>query len=784
MKKNSFLFVLILLLLPFLSGCSLPWSKKTIEVFEEVKQGASNVQIEEAALATGNLKKFRDYQEAKDFLIANNRSTTARYYSDSSITSRNELNLDMAVKQTNNLSAGSSINDDYSRTNIQVAGVDEADIIKTDGEYIFALVYKDLYVIKARPAEQAKAITKLPFPDRPLEIYVDNGLLIVIGADYQIMSANVYQKFKRQSPYTFVKVFDISNPEDPKQVRDLKFEGDYNTSRLLDQRLYLIINNYSQYITGETVVPRLVDGGKILANDCGDGQNCFAPDIYYFDAPYESYNLTSINTIDLRKNDVPVASQSYLLNGAQNIYVSAQNIFITYTQYLNELDVRAIVLRKLLFSRLNSSEQDILLQIESLDNIILNQTEKRQKMFEVFQRFLDAKNTSERASLETEIEEAMTLKYKEEADNWERTLIYKFNLKDGIPVYRAQGSVPGSILNQFSLDEDEQSFLRIATTRNSVFSSFSENRESYSSVYILSNDLKITGSLEKLAPGERIYSVRFMGKRAYLVTFKQVDPLFVVDLKDSQVPRLLGELKIPGFSSYLHPYDENTLIGLGRDMKTDVYGNVQSGGIKLSLFDVSDPSSPKELDSYIAGEAGSDSLAITNHKAFLFSKQKNILAIPASLTNLSASYRPYFSGALVFSIDEAGGGKKFNLRAQIDHSDGGRYQQSDYWCGNACYDNSVQRVLYIQDALYTFSNKYLKVNYLSDLKSASSIKLLSDTELDLKLEPLSNKSPLTNNGTATEPEPEPVLVGPNLPQAPVLEEDIPVETDEEVINFD
>lgn len=776
MFRKQFTLFFILILAIFVGGCSLPWQSKTkpatdqTKVEERVKELNS---LEDPELSSGDLKKFTDYQELRNFLAVN--ASSQFEYRGNSFNEMIDVAFDapMATKEMSiQLSSDSSsggATDDYSRTNVQVAGVDEADIIKTDGQYIYALVYNDLYIIKATPAEQARALTKLTFPSRPTELYVDNGLLVVIGADHQIMESSVYKKFQRQSPYTFVRVFDISNPEEPKRLRDLSFEGSYRDSRLIDGRLYLIINNYENYIVGETVVPRLVDDGVILSSDCEDRDKCFAPDVFYFDIPYQSYNFTSINTLDLRTEDQPVVSQSYLLSGAQNIYVSANNIFITYTQYLNEIDVRAIVLKDLLFDRLSSSEQDLLLQVESLDSLILSHSEKRQKIMQIFQRFLDSKLSSERSILDTEIETAMGKKYKEEAENWERTLIYKFGLNDGAPVYRAKGSVPGIVLNQFSLDEDASHRLRIATTRSRNFHSFGENQESYSNLYILAADLKVLGSVENLAPGERIFSVRFMGNRAYLVTFKQVDPLFVVDLSNPQAPLVLGELKIPGFSTYLHPYDENTLIGLGRDVRTDVYGNVKNGGIKLSLFDVTDPTSPQELDSYIAGEPGSDSLALDNHKAFLFSKDKNLLVVPASLTGLNSSYRPYFSGALVFSIDN----KKFNLKGEVDHSDGGRYLRADYWCGSSCYDNSVQRGLYIQDTLYTFSNKYLKLNRLSDLSAVQSIKLLEDTETDLNLEPLRPNIP--------EPVLDPVIdssddimlpigpVGPSIPSVPPAE---------------
>lgn len=746
-KKISYLFF-ILFLASLVSACSLPWQKsdKSISVPLEVEERVRELNnLQEPELSSGDLKKFSDYQELRGFLLARNHEYQQKYRQSIGMMPINTtFDLSSQAESLSSPVSDGALADDYSRTNVQVAGVDEADIIKTDGEYIYALVYNDVYVIKARPAEQARALTKLSFPSRPSEMYIDNGVLVVMGQDRQIIETSVYQKFHRQSPYTFVRVFDVSNPEEPKSVRSLSFEGSYQDSRLIDGRLYMVINNYSHYLTGETAIPRLVDNDRFLSSDCNNNDLCFAPNVYYFDVPYESYQLTSINTLDLRTNNEPVESQAYLLSGSQNIYVSADNIFITHTEYLNEIDVRVVVLKDLLFDRLSVSEQDLLLEIESLSSLILSQSEKKQKIMQLFQRFLDSKASSERSSLDAEIEAAMKKKYEDESANWERTLIYKFDLNDGSPIYRAKGSVPGTVLNQFSLDEDASGRLRIATTRSRNFNFLGQSQESYSNLYILTADLKILGAVENLAPGERIYSVRFMGNRAYMVTFRQIDPLFVIDLSNPQDPKVLGELKIPGFSSYLHPYDEHTLIGLGRDVQVDVYGNTKNGGVKLSLFDVSDPSNPLEVDNYIAGESGSDSLAIHNHKAFLFSRDKNLLLIPASLTSVGSPYRPYFSGALIFSIDN----QKFNLRGEIDHSDGGRYLKSDHWCGFRCYDNSVQRGLYIQDYLYTFSNKYLKINHLSDLSAVQDIKLLPDTDADLSLPPL---------------RPEPIIIDPVEP---------------------
>ncbi len=207
---------------------------------------------------------------------------------------------------------------------------------------------------------------------------------------------------------------------------------------------------------------------------------------------------------------------------------------------------------------------------------------------------------------------------------YSETGIHKIRLDNGYIEGVADGSVPGWVLNQFSMDESD-GYFRIATTTGHAWGvSTSKNN-----VYVLDEDLKVVGELEDLAPGEQIYSARFMGNRLYLVTFKKVDPLFVIDLADPTAPRVLGKLKIPGYSNYLHPYDEKHVIGLGKEAVDSEGGSFAwYQGVKLSLFDVSDVSNPREVAKLEIGDRGTDSPALYDHKAFLFSRERNLLVIP------------------------------------------------------------------------------------------------------------------------------------------------------------
>jgi len=221
-----------------------------------------------------------------------------------------------------------------------------------------------------------------------------------------------------------------------------------------------------------------------------------------------------------------------------------------------------------------------------------------------------------------------------------------------------------------------------------------------------------SGRKTDLAEGERIYSTRFVGDRLYMVTFRQIDPFFVIDLSNPEKPESLGELKIPGFSRYLHPYDEDHIIGIGRDA-TDM-GRTQ--GLKISLFDVSAVENPKEVAKFVADEKYAQSTAEYEHKAFLFSKEKNLLVIPAYSYNYREEGETY-NGALVFNINT----EEIELRGLIDHSGS---LDSNYY-----YRAGVERSLYIEDMLYTKSPNLIRINALDDLEGVKNIELEKPTKM-------------------------------------------------------
>ena len=264
----------------------------------------------------------------------------------------------------------------------------------------------------------------------------------------------------------------------------------------------------------------------------------------------------------------------------------------------------------------------------------------------------------------------------------------------------------GRLLNQFSMDEFDGKF-RIATTSGESFG----RGNSSNNLYVLDEDLEVVGKVEGLASGERIYSTRFIGDRAYMVTFRQIDPLFVIDLSDAENPEVLGYLKVTGYSSYLHPYDENHLIGVG--MEANEQGRAQ--GVKIALFDVSDVANPREIGKYeITDGIWSSSDVLYDHKAFLFDKEKELIAMPVSYSGQN----DYWQGAYVFKINLAEG---ISLKGKIAHEIEG--SAKGYGYGGTDY---VRRALFMDDVLYTISNSKIKASALGDLSEIEEVELPYD----------------------------------------------------------
>ena len=708
---------------------------------------------------SGTVKKFEDYNQMKNFLDEIEIANMNSYYSNDFIGGvQVRKNMEMTLEDSSSIGEWGSAEapsgvpvdlnssldgNDYSTTNVQITGVDEGDIVKTDGKYIYTVSGNDVVIIEAAPVENAKEVSRIKLDSSPSGIYINSDKILVYGQNY---SYNI-QEYKdilprnRFSTYSYLKIYDISDRNNPIEKKSYDLEGSLNSSRMIGEYVYFITSS-SQFVYDEKFpVPIVIEDGEVLSSEKTIA-NCNCPDVYYFDIPYQSYNFTSVSSLNIMQENGKLNSEVYLLDGYQNnLFVSENNAYITFNKRVNEeeltMDIIMEILKEHVFLEMSEKDREIIAKIEKADEDILSRMEKLEKIMMIvgkYQNVFENKGEDFEDKLEEEYKKRIKEKFEDISKELEKTVIHKIEINEGGLKYKISGEVTGIVLNQFSMDESG-GYFRIATTRSRDWSSMNgESAESYSNLYVLDADMKVVGKVEELAEGERIYSVRFMQNRAYMVTFRQTDPLFVIGLDDPTNPEVLGELKVPGFSSYLHPYDETTLIGLGKE--SDENGRI-TGGVKLSLFDVSDVKNPTEIDKYILGDRSSNSIAINEHKAFLFSKDKNLLVIPVSMQEniviqemiinqegisleesmrIMPPVRKYFNGVAVFNVSQKG----FELKGKIDHSDS---NNNNYYYGN----NNVSRSLYIDDVLYTLSSQYLKANWLDTLNEAKTLKL-SDSQ--------------------------------------------------------
>lgn len=580
---------------------------------------------------------------------------------------------------------------DFSETNVQVAGVDEADIIKTDGNYIYTISERVLYIIKAYPGEDAEVLSTIKLESTPESLFIDGDTLAVFG---NVQGSDFYDKVNFQPRYgmTFVNIYDISDKKYPKLEKDYKYEGTYFRGRMVDGYAYILTSTslYDRPIP----MPVIFDGTTRTSIS--------VENIYYYDISYDNPVFVNIHALNMDTYDV--SSKSVAVESSQHLYMSEDNIYITYTEYINEWELQKEITMDVLDPKLSPADKVLIEKIKSVDNDILSGYEKESKIYQVYERFLYGLTQSEQDDLQDEIQLKLMNKL-EEYEYFEFTVINKVNVEGPVITPVANAKVPGSVLNQFSMDENNNVF-RIATTISPRWSSFEKQRAtSTNNVYALDENLEMLGGLAGLAENEQIFSTRFIEDRLYMVTFRQVDPFFVIDLSIPEDIKELGQLKIPGFSRYLHPYDENTIIGIGRDA-TETGRNQ---GLKISLFDVSDVENPEEVAKYVTESRYVQSTAEYEHRAFLFSKEKNLLVIPAYNYNWEDSSENY-NGAFVFNISK----QAIELRGLVDHSKGSTEM---YWMPY------VERSLYIEELLYTKSAGLLRINRIDNLKSVKDITL-------------------------------------------------------------
>lgn len=452
---------------------------------------------------------------------------------------------------------------DYSQTNVQTEGVDEGDVVKTDGRYLYIIREgREVQIVSIQAGKMAEVAVIRPTLEQSensiLDMYLTGDTLQIIcqryDADMQEDGEDAY--YMNYRGITSVCTYDLTDRANPVHVGTTEQEGTYYTSRKSGEYLYLFTSVYPQ----ESLIRQYADQGKEYGLiPLVNGETMAASDIYIpkeDDRGGTEYML--ITSVNENKPD-QIADQKAILESASRFYVSTENIYL-------------------------------------------------------------------------------------ERENWEagstQTAIARFSFSQGKIKGESAGVVNGAVTDDFATNEYD-GFLRVLTTQ------WNDSGSQTNNVYVLDQNMEIVGKIDNLAEDESIYSARFMGNTGYFVTYRQVDPLFSVDFSDPTHPKILGELKVSGFSEYLHFYGENRLLGIGWETDPETGA---TKGLKLSMFDVSDPADVKEVDKlviknidYFPGEY--------NYKALTVSPEKNVIGLAASSYESSGTVNSY----MVFSYDEKEG---------------------------------------------------------------------------------------------------------------------------------
>ncbi len=531
-------------------------------------------------------------------------------------------------------------NKEFGTTNTQEEGVDEGDIIKTDGNYLYVANAdsKTVSIIDIT-GEEMKNTAQISVKDDKAvqELYINNDRLIIVGTAYENkIAAYKYDYYGYALGETFVKVYDVTDRTAPKLVTEYSQQGNYDNSRMIGTKLYCVSTYYvdiSDKDYRDKCIPETEVNGvceKIPAECISVVEES------------EGSTYAVVTTLDIENGTEPTSEA--ILGNCDELYASAKGLFISENDYYSE-------------------------------------------SYHAYQQ---------------------------------TTKIYRFEYTDTGVNYKCMGKVDGYINDQFSMSYDGEYF-RIATTvnktitydengnavevqlwdedgwRNKDLDNVAVSNVTMNNLYILNNNMQIVGKVEDLAKGETIQSVRFVGNMAYVVTFRQTDPLFVIDLSDPTNPTVKGELKIPGFSEYLHPIADGLLVGVGQD-GTESGTN---GDCKVSLFDVTNPYEPKETSivRVSEGDAYCWTPVATNHKLYI-TLANNEFAVPFTLNWYSNTGRESKSGDFYIRYRLTGEGlcevARYELGASELNVMGATYVEnvfyvvmSDYKGGYDNYDTHI-----------------------------------------------------------------------------------------------
>jgi uncharacterized secreted protein with C-terminal beta-propeller domain len=616
--------------------------------------------------------------------------------------------------------SGSSGPENYTTTNNQERGVDEADIVKTDGKYIYTLTGDEIVIVKSWPVEDARIVSRLKLGSnaRPTMLFLNGDKLVAMSYVNNAMQIGAGKRRRGWYGATRVSVIDIRNRANPYVVRNLDFEGYTNQARMIGDDVYVVTNSAVQ-------------------------------------APQQIWEITG------KFDGWPEFDQNHSAHDSESVAKIKRAAYKKVRRYLDRelasIDFETALPHMRVSGYRGKFAERPFKPMIACDDIHVPRSGVQYGMVSLVH--FDIKrpwkvNTSGVFGNGWQIYGSQNAIYvampnygyyywyrwlrdeAPEADEYNTTFIHKFDLRRdvGKPTYAASGRVRGYLLNQFSMDE-EGGDLRVATTDMNWWGGRGNQPENFGNhIYVLrpdGNQLATIGRVEGLAPGERIFSARMFGDKGYVVTFRQTDPLYTLDLSDPTQPEVVGELKINGFSSYIHPMGNDQLLTVGQDADDD--GRVK--GVHLQIFDVSDPSTPTRSHHYTFETMGySWSAAQWDHKAFTYDPRTGTLALPMQFYPRNNT-GDYFNGIFVFDVDAK---KGFTDKGSVSHDsliEGWRARHceknpNDYYCR---YPNqrhywwgwsNLNRSIIMDDVIFTLSNLGIMAHKLDDTdRSLASVRL-------------------------------------------------------------
>ncbi len=565
------------------------------------REGAAAGGTEADPLRSSGFETAENYEDVYEYLQARMEEMNGRNYDSGEVMITEDSASDMAAggaaapqqiaseAKTMDAAVPETASADYSETNVRQEGVDEADVVKTDGRYLYTLRDngRAVVVVDTKDGLKEAAEVKLEDTYSIREFYVNSGKLVLTGEIYR--EEKTKGGWYMSSANTFAVTYDVSDPVKPKKLGEVTQSGYYTSSRMSEGHLYL----FSQYTvdTASGIEPRAVEDYIPLINE-----SVLPEKDIYMPATKTAYMYAVIGSVDMEKPDEEKDSKAIFTDGG-NLYVSNQNIYW----------------------------------------------------------------------------------YEDRSWYTGDTMIRRLSYQDGELQAEASGLVGGYIHDSFCIDE-YKGYLRVITTEKET-----------NSVYVLDEKMKKVGSIEGLAEDERVYSARLMGDVGYFVTYRETDPLFSVDFSDPKKPEIIGELKIPGFSEYLHFYGEDLLLGIGMDVDEDGF---TTNGVKLSMFDISDNTDVKEVQKYVMKNVYSADV-MYDYRAALIDRKKNIIGFSAN----SGDGESYY----VFSYDEKNG-----FECLMDETvNGNGYQTA--------------RGVYIDTVLYVVKGNIIEAYSMEDYKKVDDI---------------------------------------------------------------